>query len=136
MPGRKPKPRSLREVTGNPGKRPLPPDVDLPDTGDAVMPPYLEKRPRAVELWNEYAPALVLLGTLKKESQALFAKWCWLEQAWEEAPDATKASMIANWRALASSLGMDPSNQGKFATPRGAKNDPLDKFFGPKAVND
>ena len=137
MAGRKRKPASVKQATGNPGNRPPPPAANLPDTGAAEMPDYLKKRPRAVELWDEYAPALQALGTLKKESQGLFGQWCWLMQSFEEGPDAMVASKISNMRALASMLGMDPSSQGKFSTPRGdGDEDPTEEFFtGPQAVN-
>lgn len=135
MPGRKPKPPAVRDAMGNPGRRPIP-RVDLPETGGAVAPEFLGKRPRALELWEEYAPALTTLGTLRKETSHTFAMWCWLTAQFERKPDAMTASKISNIRALASMLGMDPSAIGKFRTPTSDDKDPAEEFFtGPRAVN-
>lgn len=136
MPPRKTKPASVKKATGNPGKRPIQ-EVRLPFTGEAKKPEYLGRRPRASQLWDEFAPALRILGTLKLESAPLFAQWCWLMSSFEEAPDAMPSSKIANMRALASMIGMDPSSQGKFSTPAGDDKDPAAEFFsGPRAVNE
>ena len=134
---RRQKPRSFKVATGNPGRRPLPPEANLPDTGDCEKPEYILRRQRASDLWDELAPALRLLGTLKKESAYLFAQWCWLQSTFEEAPDAMTASKIAQIRFISSMLGMDPSSQAKFATPKRDSTDPADEFFaGPVAVNE
>lgn len=131
------KPAALRAATGNPGHRPIP-EHSVPDTGDAVKPKFLQRRPRASELWEEYAPPLRLLGTLRKESGPLFATWCWLMSSFEKAPDAMTASKVGQIRFLASSLGMDPSSQGKFCTPKaGGPIDPEEAFFtGPRPVRE
>ena len=133
MPGRKAKPVAVKRATGNPGRRPIP-EVHLPATGPGTKPPFLERRKRASQLWDEYAPALQVLGTLKAESAHLFATWCWLTSSFEKRPDAMTASKIANMRALASMLGMDPSSQAKFARPKqNGDEDPAEEFFtGPQ----
>jgi phage terminase small subunit len=139
MAGRKPKPPRLKAITGNPGRRPIPEEVELPDTGVVVMPEFMKKRRRAVELWEEMAPKLVILGTLRPESVYLLAQWCMLQSQFERRPDDFTASKIANMRALASMLGMDPSSQGKFVTTKAddENKDPAEEFFrGPRAVND
>lgn len=109
-----------------------------PDTGPVAMPAYLRReRPRtAVQLWNEYAPALLVLGTLRKESESMFALWCSEMALYERSPKRFTASRITQIRSLASSLGMDPSSQGKFSTPANADQDPTDEFFtGPQLAN-
>ena len=131
----KPKPAAVRRAMGNPGKRPIPEVRDV-DTGPAVMPAYVNRRKRAVALWNEYAPALELLGTLKAESAGMFGVWCMLMAEFERNPNRMPASKIAQIRFLSSSLGMDPSTRGKFSTPKpNANQDPAEEFFtGPRAV--
>lgn len=131
---RRPKPRALKEATGNPGNRPLPPEVELPDTGEVVRPDFLDERPRAVELWEEMAPALTLLGTLRRESAHLLANWCWLQSSFEDDPDEFNAARLNNLRQFASMLGMDPSSASKFVTPQGKTEDPAESFFKPRVV--
>ena len=133
MAGRKPKPASVKRAMGNPGRRPIT-DMRVPETGGAVKPEFLSRRARASDLWDEYAPALDILGTLKAESAHLFAMWCWLTSSFEEQPDATTASKISNLRALASMLGMDPSAQAKLASAKPADDEPGAEFFGLRAV--
>ena len=132
--GNRRKPAAVRRAMGNPGKRPIP-DVVLPDTGPAVKPESVKKRRRASEIWDQYAPTLVILGTLKAESTHLFAAWCWLTAEFERRPIEFTASKVAQMRALASSLGMDPSSQAKLAVARLGEEEPEDEFFtGPRAV--
>jgi phage terminase small subunit len=129
--GNRPKPAALKRATGNPGRRPIR-EVQLPDTGAVGMPEYLGRTPRAAALWREYAPALLLLGTLRKESERLFAMWCAETAMYERSPRKFTASRITQIRTLASSLGMDPSAQGKFSTPTDASDsDPAEEFFRP-----
>lgn len=131
---RRPKPAATRRATGNPGKRPIP-DVQLPETGVVKKPLFLAKHERAAELWEEYAPALTILGTLRAESAHLFATWCCETAMYERSPKRFNASRITQIRTLASSLGMDPSAQSKLPTAKHGDKDPAEAFFsGPRAV--
>lgn len=59
--GKKPVPVPIKELNGNPGKRPLP-DEPQPDRCIPAMPEFL---PEEVQrLWFEYAPKLEELGLL------------------------------------------------------------------------
>lgn len=121
---------------GNPGRRRVP-DVQLPNTGPAVMPSFLRRKKRAAQLWNEYGPTLVTLGTLKAESAHMFAIWCSLVAEFEKNPSKFTATKITQIRTLSSSLGMDPSDQARIPRKADGNKDPAEAFFtGPVAVND
>lgn len=126
MPGRKTKPVELKIVTGNPGKRPLP-EVGSIEIGPADKPSFLEGRAGA--LWDEYAPALVTIGTLDKASECVFAKWCVLQARFDKRDGDVPASLTAQIRALESMMGLDPSVRAKFAGSRKRQGDSTDKFF-------
>jgi phage terminase small subunit len=129
------KSRVVREITGNPGKRPLPDPVDLPDTGPAVRPAFL--RGRAASVWDEYGPTLELLGTLRREGSHVFALWCQLAAEMERRPRAFTAAKMTQFRLLATMLGMDPSSPTKMGRAKGDDEDPAEAFFtGPKPVRD
>ena len=128
--GRKAKPRAIKVLTGNPGKRALPPEVEPPATGSATMPEFLSDFPRAVEIWNDLAPVLTILGTLRHESQYMLASLCWLQADFERDPSAASAATLINIRSLSSSLGMDPITQAKFISKTEKKEiDPAEAFF-------
>lgn len=131
--GRKAKPAAVKKLMGNPGRRPIK-DVVLPDTGEVVKPDFLERRDRASALWEQYAPPLRLLGTLRAESAHLLATWCWLTSSFEEAPDDMTASKISQIRSLSSMLGMDPTMQAKLNPPVSddGEGEGAGRFFGPQ----
>jgi len=120
---------------GNPGKRPLGEIVPAPKTGEAFPPEFLEKNARALAIWDDLAPVLTILGTLRKESQYLLAALCWLQADFEAAPSDCTAANLTNIRAISSSLGMDPSTQAKFIRPPSEDViDPAEAFFGPTVL--
>lgn len=126
--GRKPKPLHLKVIAGNPGKRPLPEPGPTPPAGKIERPTYLQGR--AIELWDEYRPALEAMGTLTVVDVPNFAMWCSIVAAFEEDPRGTKAAVMAQARLLASSLGMDAGSRAKLGastTPRTV--DAADKYF-------
>jgi P27 family predicted phage terminase small subunit len=73
--GRKPKPAAVKLLEGNPGKRPIRPD--LPATpGQPQMPKRLLLEPAAVEKWTELVPLLLELGTLTTADGEALATLC------------------------------------------------------------
>lgn len=62
MAGRPAKPRHLKLVTGNPGKRALKNEPAPPRSTGETPPPYLSAR--AVECWHRVAPMLDKMGVL------------------------------------------------------------------------
>ena len=79
MSGRKPKPTALKLITGNPGKRPLPKNEPMLETG-ADMPEWLSEAAR--EHWPLVSKQLTDAGIMTQiDAQALglyceaFARW-------------------------------------------------------------
>lgn len=73
--GRKPTPAAAKRLAGNPGKRPIRPD--LPSTpGIPQMPQRLLAEPLALEKWNELVPILLALGTLTTADGEALATLC------------------------------------------------------------
>lgn len=108
----------------------MPTSEPEPPQGEIKRPAYLKYR--AAELWDEYAPALVEMGTLTVVDVPNFAMWCKLAAEFEDNFAGMNASMIAQARMLAASLGMDASARAKLGTSGNKKSqaDPADEFFG------
>lgn len=83
MRGRRPKPRSLRVLEGNPGKRPLPPD--LAPQGDAEMPKHIQGEAKAE--WDRVIGELRRLGLATSLDRAALAGYC---QSWARWVDAER----------------------------------------------
>jgi phage terminase small subunit len=125
--GRIPKPTALKEITGNPGTRPLNKQEPRPE-GEAEKPKFLKGR--ASKIWDEYAPALTKLGILTSIDAHQFAAYCALASEFEKDTKAMTASRIAQMRALASSFGMDSSSRSRLSiSPEKPNHDPADKYL-------
>jgi phage terminase small subunit len=107
----------------------MPTNEPVPPEGEVVRPEFLKYR--AAELWDEYAPALVEMGTLKPVDVPNFATWCVLMAEFEEVKAKMQASTIAQMRMLAASFGMDASARAKLGTGGGKKapKDPAEGYF-------
>ena len=131
--GPKPKPTTLKIVTGNPGKRKMPEAGSEPDPqGPVVMPPELKENERAVKLWEGYAPELIRIRVLKSTDAHMFGMWCLLTAEYYESPRHFTAAKITEVRALGSSFGMDPSTRTRFAQigdKPAPHADPAEKYF-------
>lgn len=110
MKGRLPKPSALKEIMGNPGHRSLNENEPQPQ-GAVIRPRFLKRRAR--RLWDECAPPLIACNVLKATDVHTLAAWCCLTAELEADPDRMAASRIAQMRALAASLGMDPSSRSR-----------------------
>ncbi len=73
--GRKPTPEAVKRLAGNPGKRPIRPDLPAP-AGSPPMPKRLLVEPIAVEKWQELVPILLGLGTLTTADGEALATLC------------------------------------------------------------
>jgi hypothetical protein len=122
--GRKPKPRHLKLVTGNPGHRPLP-DVGPDPGGKPVKPQWL--RGRGAELWDEvltFATWLTIADSYK------LAAWADRQADFERDRTTWKSLDRREHRSSGSELGLDPASRQRLA-PGGTKQaDPLDRYFG------
>lgn len=86
--GRKPKPTALKQVTGNPGRRPITPDAVKPVMGATAPEPPAYLGPVAAAEWRRVAPTLHLNACLGDLDVQMFAMYC---QAFEDWMLATKA---------------------------------------------
>jgi len=73
--GRKPKTAAQKLLDGNPGKRPIRPDLPAP-SGAPPMPERLMVDPLAVAKWKEFVPLLLDLGTLTQADGEALATLC------------------------------------------------------------
>lgn len=124
MKGRKPTATVLRLVTGNPGKRPLPPGDPLP-AGSIQRPPRL--RGNAAKLWDTFIAKCFWLTWADGPKAAM---WCHLQAEFDRQPTRMIASRIAQLRALGSELGFDQASRTRLGikAPDGAE-DPAAKYL-------
>ena len=83
MPGPPPKPKKLKELEGNPSKRPLnetepEPDIDIPDCPDFLQGPAREE-------WFRITPELKTCGLISRIDRAALTAYC---QTWGMYVDA------------------------------------------------
>ena len=104
MPGRYPKPRSLKLLEGNPGKRPIQ-DEPVPE-GRAEKPGWLDEV--ASGIWDQYAPIVEKMGLLSSADAQMFATWCELAAEFQSLKARMSASHIAQLDKLAGKFGLDP----------------------------
>lgn len=110
MVGRRHKPTAFKALMGNPGHRPLNTN-ELEPKGEVIVPRFLKARLK--RLWNEYAPLLIGCGVMKSADVHTFATWCSLAAEFEADAKSVASSRIAQMRALAASLGLDPSSRSR-----------------------
>ena len=72
--GRKPKPTAIKELEGNPGKRPLNEAEPKPEHKAPPCPKWLE--PEAKKEWRRLSKQLEAIGVLTEVDQAAFASYC------------------------------------------------------------
>lgn len=83
MRGRKPKPTGIKELEGNPGKRPMnSAEPRLPKKAPSC-PQWLE--PEAKKEWKRLAKTMEILGTLTEADRSSFAAYCQAYARWVEA---------------------------------------------------
>ena len=83
--GRKPKPTALKQLEGNPGKRPLNEQEPIPPKGSVRCPNWLE--PEAKKEWKRLAPSLEAMGVLTTADLTAFAGYCQAYARWKEAEE-------------------------------------------------
>lgn len=126
MPGRRPKPTSLKLLKGTERKSRQRVNEPIPPAGQIIRPGFLKYR--EIELWDEYEPVLVAMGTLTVADVPNFAAWCVKMAQFEDEKGKMKASDISQMRMLAAGLGMDASARAKLGTGK-KKKDLADEFF-------
>jgi len=110
VPGRKPKPKELRILEGNPGHRPIP-EIPESDAYKPAMPKYFTVE--AKQEWNRKVDELFRLGLLTKLNHTLFETLC---VAFGEFKKAVRAkdnknalSWLKEYRMLCGEFGMSPA---------------------------
>lgn len=83
--GPKPKPTALKELEGNPGKRPLNDKEPKPEKKAPRCPTWLE--PDAKKEWKRLAKQLEELGILTQVDMTSFAGYCQAYARWKEAEE-------------------------------------------------
>lgn len=80
MRGRKPKPSIIRDLEGNPGKRPLNDREPVPPPGIPECPDHLDDEARAE--WFRTAAVLTEMGLLTKADRTALAAYCTVYSRW------------------------------------------------------
>ena len=83
--GRKPTPTAIKELEGNPGKRPLNKDEPKPVKKAPACPKWLE--PEAKKEWRRLAKQMEALGILTEVDMAAFAGYVQAYARWKEAEE-------------------------------------------------
>lgn len=83
--GRKPTPTAIKELEGNPGKRPLNKSEPKPVNKTPSCPKWLE--PEAKKEWRRLAKQMEQLGILTEVDVAAFAGYCQAYARWKEAEE-------------------------------------------------
>ncbi len=145
--GRPPKPTKLKELAGNPGKRPLNADEPQPVPGAPECPEWLDEYTR--EEWGRVVATLPP-GLLTQADRGVLTGYC---QAWAElryasdllaaegrvfstdkgylCPHPAVAMQRSAWAAIktfSGLLGLDPSSRSRLTVPAQG-SDPLAEFL-------
>jgi P27 family predicted phage terminase small subunit len=83
--GRKPLPTAVKELNGNPGKRPLNRSEPRPGRPRRVPPPPDHLKGLARRKWQKMAAQLHKIGVLTEIDQDALARYCVTYQRWREA---------------------------------------------------
>ncbi len=83
--GRKPKPTAIKELEGNPGRRPLNNNEPKPDQKAPRCPAWLAEE--AKREWKRMGKILEQLGLLTEMDMAAFAGYCQAYARWKEAEE-------------------------------------------------
>lgn len=145
MRGRHPKPTRLKQLTGNPGKRPLNPDEPRPEAKVPECPAELGEVARRE--WDRLAAELNKLKLLTELDRAALAAYCGAYALWAEATESIQKYgtmvkspsgypiqspyvAVANRQAeimmrIASEFGFTPASRGRISVAA----DPVPDLF-------
>lgn len=149
MRGRKPAPAVLRQLRGNPGKRPLNDREPRPE-GAPVCPDWLDDEARRE--WERVVPRLVRLGLATELDEVLLAAHCVAWAQWRRASEVvaregatyvTKGGLVRRrpevaiaqeaarqLERLAARFGLSPVDRTRLAVEAPREPDPFDAFLG------
>lgn len=130
--GPPPTPTALKILRGNPGKRALP-KHEPKTSGEAVKPKTLSEakdhslEARASLVWDEYAPRYITMGTLTREDEPTFERWCLLKAKLDsDGIDRFPVGLHSVMRSLEAGFGMDPGARARLG---GATSKPKNNPF-------
>jgi P27 family predicted phage terminase small subunit len=148
--GRKPVPESVKRMAGNPGKRPIRPDLPAP-SGAPPIPKRLLVEPVAVEKWNELVPILLGIGTLTTADGEALATLCEVYAATQACLLELRASgpvmrtdlggvkpnpagplyrsLVALQASLMSEFGLTPTSRVRLGGKEEKPTDEVEEFF-------
>ena len=152
LPGRKPKPTSLKKLNGNPGHRPLNDREPQPKVEDKLPPaPGFLSRRAKVE-WRKLGRRLLDLGLLTQLDETLLAMFCVTWDRWREAiGEIAKSDAVIQgptgifkqspWVGIANEasrqmlqqmneFGMTPSSRSRLKVEKKAAVSDLEYWFG------
>jgi len=112
--GRRRKPNALHELAGNPGKRDLPPEIQMPVASEWDAPDYLIED--GLEEWNRVIPLLNACRVLTEADYQIAACYCLTVQeiaATAREGKPVKCSVLTQFRGLAGELGLTPASRSK-----------------------
>lgn len=150
--GRKPTPTAIKELEGNPGKRPLNENEPRPTKKAPACPKWLE--PEAKKEWRRLAKQMETIGILTEVDMAAFASYCQAYARWKEAEEfLTQHGTIVKtpsgyWQMvpqvsiaqtynkimtkIATEFGLTPSSRSRIITGEGERDagDPMEDLLG------
>ena len=148
--GRKPTPAAAKRLLGNPGKRPIRPDLPAP-LGAPPMPQRLMVEPVAVEKWRELVPLLLELGTLTQADGEALATLCEVYAATQACLMELRASgpvmhtdlggvkpnpagplyrgLVSLQASLMGEFGLTPSSRVRLGGKEEKPTDEIEEFF-------
>ena len=96
--------------------------------GEPIKPKYIKGS--ASRIWDEYAPKLVKMGTLRAVDSPGFGTWCCLEARFQKEPSRMTASLISQKRFYEERFGMSAAARAKMSINHvQSKKDPAEKYF-------
>lgn len=137
------KPTALKELAGNPGKRPLNKREPKYPVGNRTCPAHLKGEARRE--WNRVVPSLEIVGVYQSVDRAALAAYCtawadyvdadkqcrdagkWLKDShgvWRQAPwYRIKATALEKLKQFAREFGFTPASRTELVDPRDLPDD-------------
>lgn len=156
MAGRRPKPTRIKELAGNPGKRPLNKREPQPDQGSPTRPEWLMTE--AKREWNRVTRHLEAMGLLTTADRAALANYCEWWARWVQAEKALKEHGLtfttpngyvqqrpevaiaqkaaAICKSFLTEFGLTPASRSRIAVPEKKPADPFAEFLASRPVTE
>ena len=143
--GRKPTPTAIKELEGNPGKRPLNQNEPKPKKTAPSCPKWLDKE--AKKEWRRLAAKMEQMGVLSEVDMAAFAGYCqcyarWKENGslvrtpsgyWQQVPQVSIAQQyMKQMERFAEQFGLTPASRSRLIADdgNGGVKDEMDALLG------